>query len=152
MIFTPDTNLLVYIQDRRDPVKQVIATDIYRRLTTQDNSRIALQVMGELYTVLTRKLQQDPPTAAAAVKSLNTVFDPFGYDAADVHVAISLAADGVLSYWDGLLVSAAARKGCSVLVSEDMQDGFRFDGLEVVTPFSSNSLNPRLDELLGDSV
>jgi len=151
VIFTPDTNLLVYIQDSRDPVKQLIATDIYRRLTAQDSNRIALQVMGELYTVLTRKLQQGPPTAAAAVKSLSIVFDPFGYDAIDVHVAISLAADGVLSYWDGLLVSAAARTGCSVLVSEDLQNGFRFNGLEVVTPFVNSSLNPRLDELLGEA-
>lgn len=151
MIFTPDTNLLVYIQDSRDSVKQLIATDIYRRLTALDESRIALQVMGELYSVLTRKLQQDPPTAAAAVKSLSIVFEPFGYDAADVHVAISLAADGVLSYWDGLLVSAAARRGCSVLISEDMQDGFRFDELEIVTPFLNSSLNPRLDELLGEA-
>jgi len=150
VILTPDTNLLVYIQDSRDPVKQSIATDIYRRMTTLDDSRIATQVMGELYTVLTRKLHQDPPTAAAAVKSLSIVFDPFGFDAADVHIALSLAADGVLSYWDGLLVSAAARTSCTVLISEDMQDGFRFNELEILAPFTNNRLNPHLDELLGN--
>ena len=148
MIFCPDTNLLVYVQDSRDPLKQTIATDLYRRLTVRDNSRIALQVIGELYSVLTRKLQQDPATAGSAVKSLNMVFDPFSYDATDVQMAISLAVNGVLSYWDGLLVSAASRAGCSILISEDMQDGFHFDGLEVVTPFIDNGLNPRLDDML----
>ena len=148
MIIAPDTNLLVYIHDGKNPNKQRIATDIFSRLVDRGNSRIALQVVGELYSVLTRKLQQDPATASAAAKSLSVALDPFNYETTDVHVALSLAADGVMSYWDGLLVAAASRAGCDLLISEDMQDGFHIDGLQIVTPFAGEVLNPRLDTLL----
>ena len=148
MIFTPDTNLLVYIHDGRNLNKQRIATDIFRHLVDRENSRVALQVIGELYSVLTRKLQQDPATASAAARSLSVALDPFNYETTDVHVALSLAANGVMSYWDGLLVSAASRAGCDLLISEAMQDGFHFDGLQIITPFAGDALNPRLDTLL----
>ena len=37
--------------------------------------------------------------------------------------------------WDGLVVRAAQRAECRVLLTEDVQHGRRFDGVEVVNPF-----------------
>ncbi len=39
------------------------------------------------------------------------------------------------SWWDALVVSAAAHAECSVLLTEDLQDGQSVDGLTVVNPF-----------------
>ena len=144
MICCPDTNLLVYVHDGRDPEKQRIATLVFRALAERDDGRVALQVMGELYAVLTRKLRQDRSTATAVVRTLSDVFEPFEYAIDDVHTALSMVESGVLSYWDGLLVSSAARAGCTILISEDMHDTFRFGTLEVVAPFADGRLNPRL--------
>lgn len=148
MSLSIDTNLLVYVQDGRDEDKQNVATGLYRRLAERDDVFVGLQVMGELYAVLTRKLKQEPATARAAVESLTDVFEPFGYAMTDVHVALAAASDGVLSYWDALLLAASVRAGCTILVSEDMQDGFRFGSITVMTPFVAGGSNPRLDALL----
>ena len=147
MICCPDTHLLVYVQDGRDPGKQAAAGEIYRALASRTDACVGLQVLGELYAVLTRKLRQPPATAAAAVRAVGDVFEPFGYEAADVHSALALVERGILSYWDALLISAAARVGCAVLISEDMHDTFRFGDLDVIAPFVGGERNPRLDFL-----
>ncbi len=81
--------------------------------------------------------------------SLPDVFEPFGYDTTDVHGALAAAAGGVLSYRDAPLLGAAARAGHSFLISEDMQDSFRFADIVVVCPFVQGASNPRLETLLG---
>jgi predicted nucleic acid-binding protein len=45
------------------------------------------------------------------------------------------------SYWDSLIVAAALEAGCSVLYSEDMQDGQVIDGrLSIRNPLISPTL------------
>ena len=50
--------------------------------------------------------------------------------------AISLARRHTLSLWDALIVEAALRRGCTRLLSEDMQDGRRFGDLTIENPFA----------------
>lgn len=40
-----------------------------------------------------------------------------------------------LSWWDGLIVTAARVAGCGYLLTEDLQHGSELDGLRVVDPF-----------------
>jgi predicted nucleic acid-binding protein len=40
-----------------------------------------------------------------------------------------------VSFWDALIVEAALRAGATYLVSEDLQDGRRFETLTVRNPF-----------------
>ncbi len=42
-----------------------------------------------------------------------------------------------LSFWDALILQAAKTAGCSQLLSEDLQDGFRLDTIVVRNPFIS---------------
>jgi len=147
LIITIDTNVLVYVQDSRDPIKNAIASEIFLTVSALDDTRIALQVLGELYSVLTRKLKQDASTAKQAVEAVATVFEPFGYRTSDVFAALNLADAGVLSYWDGLLVSAADQAGCNILISEDMQNGFSYGSLEIISPFIQGKINSRLAEI-----
>ena len=41
-----------------------------------------------------------------------------------------------LSLWDSLILVAASRGGCSTVVTEDLQDGFRLDSVRVKNPFA----------------
>ena len=52
-----------------------------------------------------------------------------------VIAAADLARLPSLSFWDALIVRAAQRAECRVLYSEDMQHGWKLDGLEIVDPF-----------------
>jgi len=41
------------------------------------------------------------------------------------------------SSWDALIVAAARRQACSILLSEDLQGGQDLGGVRVVNPFST---------------
>ncbi len=51
--------------------------------------------------------------------------------------AADLANDHRLGIWDAVILSAASRAGCRMLLSEDMQNGFTWGGVTVVDPFAS---------------
>ena len=38
--------------------------------------------------------------------------------------------------WDAIMLAAAAHAGCRVLLSEDMQHGFIWRGVEIRNPFA----------------
>ena len=44
-----------------------------------------------------------------------------------------------LSFRDAMLWATARQAGCSVIVSEDMQQGRRLGGVEFVNPFASET-------------
>jgi len=46
-----------------------------------------------------------------------------------------LSAGASLSFWDALVVVAAARSGAKLLYTEDLQDGQSIFDVEVVNPF-----------------
>lgn len=51
--------------------------------------------------------------------------------------AIELKSKYQLSFWDSLIVSAALEKECSIIYSEDMNDGQIFEGsVKVINPLS----------------
>jgi len=52
-----------------------------------------------------------------------------------VQAGIARMQKNQLSYWDALIVESALRAGASILYSEDLQHGMRFDSLEVRNPF-----------------
>jgi len=53
----------------------------------------------------------------------------------DVLAAIDLHRLHGFSYWDSLILQCARQSGCSVLLSEDMQNGQIVDGVKIVNPF-----------------
>ena len=63
--------------------------------------------------------------------------------------AVDLATDHQLGLWDAVILSAAARSGCRLLLSEDLQEGFTWAGVTVVDPFASPQ-HALLQALLAD--
>jgi len=51
--------------------------------------------------------------------------------------------------WDAVIVSAAAEGGCRLLISEDLQDGFTWNGVTVTNPFGAKR-NELLAALMGE--
>lgn len=147
MSFTLDTNVLVYIADERDPLKQTTASTVFAALA-RTAAPLALQVIGELQNALVRRLKQPPALAAAAANQLLASFHTFGYDKSAVERATGLFATSRLSYWDALLLASTERAGITYLFSEDMHDGMRFGSVEIVNPFADEGLSPRARVLL----
>ena len=147
-MISADTNVLVYAVDDRDKAgRQAVARAVVRRLTALQQP-IALQVVGELQNVLRRRLKLPPYLAMQQARNIYATFPNFAYDAGCVEIALGQAAAGRYSYWDALLLAACARAGITTLLSEDMQDGSVFQGVQIVNPFSPQGLSPRARELL----
>ena len=129
-----DTNVLVYLFDGDSPAKQEVA-----RRTLKDRPEylvLSIQVLGEFYVSVTRKLANPlaPDAARKAVAdlcalSVRPVLPSL------VQTAVQRSQASQISYWDALIVESAIDAGAEVLLTEDLQHGQKFGRLRVVNPF-----------------
>jgi predicted nucleic acid-binding protein len=135
-----DTNVLVYAFDKSDLPKRRIAQRLVQELMDQDRLRVSTQVLQELFVTLTRKVSQRCSTdeALAVLDDLNAwPVMTVGYSA--IRAAAGLAAQAQVSFWDALIVVAAARTGSTVLFTEDLSDGQEIFGVRIRNPFAGNA-------------
>lgn len=129
-----DTNVLLYAFDTSDDAKHDRA-----KALLADESRILVisaQVIGEFYVVATRKLAEpmEPEAAADAVRRFRRM-PVVMIDGELTESAIATSRDARISYWDALIVEAAAVSGCDVLLSEDLNAGQTISGVRIENPF-----------------
>lgn len=131
-----DANILVYSRDPSEPIKFEVARTLMRRLSSERRGRTSIQALNEFYTVRTRKLSEpvSREIAWADVEEL-LEWDPLAVNADVIMRGRSVEARYKLSWWDCLIVASAQLQGCSILYSEDLQNGANFDGLRVSNPF-----------------
>ncbi len=130
-----DTNVLAYAEGLGDAKRCKKAADLIAKLDAT-NVVLPAQVLGELYGVLTRKAARGANEARDAVLSWGDAFDVADSTHAAITAACDLAATHQLQFWDALILSVAVQQRCRVLLSEDLQDGFVWQGLTVVNPFA----------------
>jgi predicted nucleic acid-binding protein len=129
-----DTNVLVYSDDPRDPVKQTKALDLIKDHLRGRTGVVSLQVLQEYFVSATGKLKLDAELAKRKVE----VFARFHVaepTIGDILAAINLHRLHGFSYWDALVIHCASQSGCSALLTEDMQHGQVIDGVKIVNPF-----------------
>jgi predicted nucleic acid-binding protein len=129
-----DTNILIYADDKATPAKQRRALDLVAEHRRARTGVVSLQVLQEYFVTVTRKLHVDPGVARRKVELL-AEFDVAAPEVADILAAIDLHRLHGFSFWDALILRAAKQAGCSVVLSEDMQDARETDGLQIVNPF-----------------
>ena len=132
-----DTNLLVYAHDLseidRRPVAQASLDELWRTRT----GTLSTQVLSEFYEVATRKF--DPPMTRRSAREVVGAYSAWPVvqvDAALILAASTLEERHTLSFWDALIIEAAARSGARRLLSEDLQAGRRIRGLTIENPFA----------------
>lgn len=138
-----DTNVIVYAHDPADPRKQGQARAAMHEAMVSRAFVVSTQVMQEFYSVALRRDWMSAGQAAGVLRLL-AGYTVVPADAASVLRAIELQQRYRLSVWDALIVQAAIDARCSVIYSEDLQTGMRFEmpgesTLEVVNPFSADA-------------
>lgn len=133
-----DTNILVYAFGDHDAGRSAAARALLRDLMAAGGFHTSTQVLQELFVVLTRKCRK-PLTAGQAVRYLDELarWPVVALDYGAVRDAAELSGTASLSFWDALLVVAAARCGSALLYTEDLQHGQKILGVEIVNPFRS---------------
>lgn len=130
-----DTNVLAYAEGAGDEVRRVQALELMSRLP-EATVMLPMQVLGELYRVLSGKLRQAPTQARDAVLRWSDAYTVRDSTWAALQSALDLSMAHGLTVWDSLILSVAAEQRCRVLLSEDLQDGFTWRGTTVVNPFA----------------
>lgn len=135
-----DTNILAYAEGlslvAADQAKveraRVILSAIPERRTV-----VPAQVLGELFNVLTRKSSISADAVIDAIETWRRTSIGIHTTSDIVAAAAVLASKHRLAIWDAIIVAAAAEAKCDYLLSEDMQHGFVWRGVEIVNPFGA---------------
>jgi predicted nucleic acid-binding protein len=141
-----DTNVLAYAEGVNDRERRDAATAVLRGLVREDVV-IPVQVLGELFTVLMRKGGRTPGAARDALAVWRTDYTTVDSTSSGLVLAADLAADHGLFIWDAVILAAASSARCSLLLSEDMHDGFTWGGVTVTNPFGG-TVHPLLRGVL----
>jgi predicted nucleic acid-binding protein len=132
-----DTNVLVYAEDRGEPEKRAIALKLLADHFASDDIVLSAQVLNEFY-VTVRRLKR-PLDAARALSALEQLAAfPVVPVTADLVVAAAAASERYqVSHWDALILETARAAGCTVVLSEDLNDRQDYGGVRVENPFKS---------------
>lgn len=131
-----DTNIFVYARDPRDPAKRARAAEWLDLLWREQRGRTSAQVLGEYYSVVTRKATMGvtPEVAWEYVRAL-MAWNPQQIDSALLARAYVIEDQHRINWWDCLIVAAAQAQGCALLLTEDLQDKAEYAGVTVRNPF-----------------
>jgi predicted nucleic acid-binding protein len=129
-----DSNVFLYAVDDADLRKQQVARDWRAELWKSRLGRVSFQVLNEFYVNAVRLKPTASDEARAEVRDL-MAWNPIAVDATVIESAWKLQDRYQLPYWDSLIVAAAKVAACGFLLSEDLQNGQKLDGVEVVNPF-----------------
>lgn len=129
-----DTNILINADDADAGDKREKAQDLISQALAAMTGVLSTQVLQEYFVVATRKLGLSSESAQRRIE-LYSKLDVVVLDVERILSAIKLHRLNALSFRDALIVQAAIASGCGSLLSEDMQHGQRFEGVELVNPF-----------------
>jgi len=131
-----DANVLVYAFDASAGAKHLVAKRLLERLWDGGTGCLSVQVLQEFFVTVTHKVAQplSIDEAADRVREFAT-WKIFAPAADDVLAAIALQKQARLSFWDAMVVEAAAQSGSDVLWTEDLNDGQLLRGVRIRNPF-----------------
>ena len=132
-----DSNVFINLFDPTDDRKRSIARGLIDSAIETDRGCISFQVVQETLRVVTGKISKPlaPDDAQAFLKhSLSPLWRVMP-SAALYTTALHLKARWQLAFYDSLIVAAALEAGCKRLLTEDLQDGQRIQGLRIENPF-----------------
>jgi predicted nucleic acid-binding protein len=132
-----DTNILVYAYDSHFLDKQQKAQNIVLSAVREGNGVLSTQVLGEFFMVVTKKI--DKPLSVSDARDIIKYMGRMKVQEIDVLI-VERALDTLerykISYWDALIIAAAERAQCKRILSEDLNAGQMYHGIEITNPFA----------------
>ncbi|MFB2835760.1 PIN domain-containing protein [Floridanema evergladense] len=130
-----DTNLWIYFYakepiEKSQKIEEIISNNIQQ-------IQVSVQILGELFHVLTRKKLTSQSDAASIVLELINNFSILEVDHPKVIQALQINSKYGYSYWDSLVIATALLSDCAILYSEDMQHNQLIENkIQIINPFT----------------
>lgn len=133
-----DTNILVYAFLDNEPKKHEQAVNLLAQAINKEVF-VSTQVFSELYSALSKNGVEHDAIEQYLIE-LDEQMNLTPIDFQTIIRCLKLKKRYGFSYWDSLILASALEGGCSVVYSEDMQDGQRIEGeLTIKNPFGNES-------------
>ena len=129
-----DSNMLVYMMDASEPQKQAKARALFSECIANNSAVISTQCLQEFYNVTANKLKQDKLNIKKIIHNYSEHIPTVQISPSLIEKAIDISIQTQFSFWDSLIVSAASYTKCSILYSEDLNDGQIVEGVKIQNP------------------
>jgi predicted nucleic acid-binding protein len=131
-----DTNIIVYANDKRDKHKQKRCIDLIAQALQTRQATVSTQVFFEYANVALSKLGQSASVVRRQIELLSTL-PVIPQSAALAIRAVEIKELYGISFWDASIVAAAEAGRCSRILSEDMNAGQLYCGIQLANPFAA---------------
>jgi len=128
-----DANILVYAQDHDSPAKRRRSREVIAALAESGTGVISTQVLQDFYVTVTRKLGVAPLTAKRVLQTFK-MFEIVQASPALMEDAIDCSILNTMSFWNALIVAAAASSGCVIVYSENLNPDQTIQGVRIENP------------------
>lgn len=129
-----DTNVFVYTLDKRDALKHEKARRILKKIVELHQPVVSTQVIKEFYVVAINKLKADHFIVKNIIHNFRNM-EIVNNDLELIEQAVDISVLSQISFWDSLIVAAAEKANCQLIVSEDLHQGQTYRGVMVINPF-----------------
>lgn len=129
-----DTNILIYAEASDAPAKQQAALALLKQLYDDARGVLSTQVLQEYCNVALKKLKL-PAHHVRAQLELYEQFEVILVTPPIIHAALDLHQTRSVAFFDAIILATAHTAGCSLLMTEDMNEGETTGGLRIVNPF-----------------
>lgn len=127
-----DTNTLIYLYSADEKDKQ----EKVQNIIDKNKTIISTQVLSEISNVMTRKMKVDPAIVENVIDEISSACEVVTVEAHTIKLALRIAERYKYSYFDSLILSSAVENGCTIVFSEDMQNGQLIENmLKIINPF-----------------
>ena len=132
-----DTNILIYAHDVDAKSKHKVAKSVLAELWSLRTGVLSMQVLQEFYVNVTRKIPT-PLSKNAAHNVVNTyAIWCTQTSPTEISAAFRIEEESRISFWDAMIVAAAAKCGVSRILSEDLNAGQMIESIRIENPFVS---------------
>ena len=125
-----DTTILIYALSEGDS-RATTAEELF-----DSGGVVSVPVLNKFAAVARRKLGMSWDEVGEALSAIRALCEPPAPVTVEVHEsALHIAQRYGFHIYDALILAAALNRGCTILYSEDMQDGQRVNSLTIRNPF-----------------
>lgn len=130
-----DTNVLLYAVSRAASERRKAEAAL--EILEKGDVALSVQVLQEFYVQATRASRADRLTREQASLLIESWlrFPIQDLTVPLMRAALDTTARFRISYWDAMVIEASRAMGCTIILSEDLNDGQTFDGVRVQNPF-----------------
>ena len=127
-----DTNIVIYGYSQDEPDKRQRAIECVK----SGKVWISTQVLNETINILKRKFYLEYFQIRTVITELTQKFEIALVSINTIENALNLAERYQYSYFDSLIIASTLEVSCSILYSEDLQDGQEiYNKLRIINPF-----------------